>query len=129
MTGLPGGAITLLFHAFAWISAILEIAGLIICIRYVRLSSSMPLLVLSFAGSSATALGHRVIEYLLIADLIPQSMTGEIFAMLSAINVMSTAALVLGLLLVFRDLRERFHFLREVHEGTRAPNAQDEKPV
>ncbi|MGQ0635429.1 MAG: hypothetical protein ACT4QC_12515 [Planctomycetaceae bacterium] len=121
MIGGPVGFIEFLHEAFAWLAIGLEIAGLIVCIRYLRLSSAMFLLVLAFAGFAGASVASRVLTYALRMQGLPDELIPGLFAVTHLVNVAATAALVVGLYAVFRDLRERFHFVREVHEGRREP--------
>jgi hypothetical protein len=114
--------IGLIYELLGWSSIILEIAGLVICIRYLRLSTSMPLLVLAFAGLAGAGFIVRSL------GVLPQNLRTGVSIVTYMINVAGIGALVLGLLLVFRDMRERFQFLREVHETTRERTSADSSP-
>lgn len=119
MSAAGGGIIPLLFTLFGLVDVVIDVVALVICVRYIRLSSSMPLLVLSFTGQAVVAIAQRVVQFTGLFAGPAQDVHLTIVMLLNAISVACDGALALGLLLVFRDLRERFQFMREVHEGTR----------
>lgn len=122
------GALGLIFESLGWISILLDFAGLVICIRYLRLSTAMPLLVLAFAGFSGAGFISRFLYYAISLSILPESMQMSIAVVTNLIHVAGMAALVVGLWLVFRDVRERFQFLREVHESTLERASGDPSP-
>ncbi|HTI49827.1 MAG TPA: hypothetical protein VL475_02710 [Planctomycetaceae bacterium] len=126
MVGLPGGLSQLLQEALGWLGVILQITGFVICLRYVRLSSAMPLLVLAFAGFVGGGIGSRLFLFAIRREILPGEGAAAISLALTALDFGATAMLIVGLLLVFRDIRERFHFLREVHSGSRSPERRNE---
>jgi hypothetical protein len=119
MTGYLNTLYTLLGSA----SVIMEFAGLVICIRYLRLSSSMPLLVLAFAGLA----GGGIISQLLYFSFLMGVLPGELHAGVSAVallfRIAGNGALVLGLWLVLRDIHDRFQFQQEIDETMRERGA------
>jgi hypothetical protein len=116
MIGAPFGFIEFLHEALGWAGIGLEIAGLVVCIRYLRLSSAMLLLVLAFAGYAGASVATRLITYASRSQQLGGEFLSGLFAVTHLVNVVATAALVVGLYAVFRDVRERFHFMREAHE-------------
>jgi hypothetical protein len=126
MVGLPGGLSQLLQESLGWLGVILQIAGFVICLRYVRLSSAMPLVVLAFAGFVGGGIGSRLFLFAIRRQILPGDGAAAISLALTALDFGATAMLIVGLLLVFRDIRERFHFLREVHAGSRPPDRVNE---
>lgn len=126
MVGLPGGLSQLLQEALGWLGVVLQISGFVICLRYVRLSSAMPLLVLAFAGFVGGGIGSRLFLFAIRQQILPGEGAAAISLALTALDVAATGMLVVGLLLVFRDIRERFHFLREVHAGSRPSDRRDQ---
>jgi hypothetical protein len=79
----------------------------------------MPLLVLACAGFSGVGIGSRLFVYAVREQILPGEGAGAISLALSALSAGSSALLVCGLLLIVRDIRERFHFLREASVATR----------
>lgn len=122
------GPLGLIYELLGWSSVILDIAGLVICIRYLRLSTAMPLLVLAFAGFAGAGFISRFLYYAISLGALPANLRTGVSIVTYMINVAGTGALVLGLWLVFRDMRERFQFLREVHETTRERASADSSP-
>lgn len=119
MPGSPDGLIQLVQDALGWVGVILQLSGFVICLRYVRLSWGMPLLVLAFAGYAGVGIGSHLFLYAIRRQIIPDEGAETISLALSVLNVGSGGLLTCGLLMVFRDIRERFHFLRETHGLTR----------
>lgn len=114
-----GPLMATIFESLGWIIVVLDIAGLVICIRYLRLSTAMPLLVLAFAGFSGAGFVSHLLYIAISLSILPESLQNMISLVSYGIHTAGMAVLVVGLWLVFRDVRERFQFLREVHETTR----------
>lgn len=116
---ISGPLMAILFQLLGWGSLILEIFGLIVCIRYLRLSTAMPLLVLAFAGYVGGGLIYQMLSLAVGLNALPATMLSTVGVLNYSVHVGATALLVFGLWLVFRDVRERFQFLREAHESGR----------
>lgn len=115
---IPAPLLTAIFNSFSWISLILDFAGLVICLRYLRLSTAMPLLIFAFAGFLGAQFATLLIVLGIQLNLLPEEFQELVALVTNAIHVVGTGSLVLGLWLVFRDMRERFQFLREAYEST-----------
>jgi hypothetical protein len=120
MVGFPGEWIPLAQNALGWMGVVLQLSGFVICLRYVRLSWAMPLLVLAFAGYAGVGIGSRLLLMALNRQILFSEGAARMSLALGVLNVAAGGMLTCGLLLVFRDVRERFHFLREAQFPARA---------
>lgn len=116
MTVVPYLLLNLAEGLVAWLRLGLDIFALVVCIRYVRLSASMPLLVLAFAGFAAAECGVLLFGWTVRLAVFPDDLTGGVRLVAAGVNAASAAALAFGLLFVLRDLRERLHFVRDTRE-------------
>jgi len=105
-----------LYELFGWIDVALAICGLGICIRYARLSDRMPWLVLAFGVSACTGAGNRLTFLAIKGGLFPSDIATVIYTLSGLGSIVASALLVFGLLGVLKDVRERFHFMREAYE-------------
>lgn len=105
------------YELFGWIDVLLAICGLGICIRYARLSDRMAWLVLAFGISACTGAASRLATLGLSAGWLPRELTTVIFTAAGIGNIVGSALLVFGLLAVLKEVRERFHFMREAYEN------------
>ncbi|MSR58561.1 MAG: hypothetical protein EXS05_13050 [Planctomycetaceae bacterium] len=109
-----------------WLVLALSAAGLYFCVRYVRVSSSMPWLVLAFVGLLGTGLATRIFAYASRLNLIPDELANGLYVVTALIQSAAWASLVFGLGFVLRDVRERFHLLRDAEERSREDEWQKE---
>jgi hypothetical protein len=105
-----------LFEIFGWADVVLAICGLGICIAYFRLSDRMVWLVFSFAISAGAGAASRIASIAVRSGWFSQDMT-VVFSLFGVGNLVASALLVFGLLGLFRELRERFQFMREAYES------------
>jgi hypothetical protein len=115
-----GLASELLFHAMGVLGILLDILGLIVCLRFIRLASAMPVLVFAFAAFSGAGFAFRAIQFIMHRQgLVGDSamLIGLISLAANAVNLLGIVALVVGLYFAFRELRDRLHFLSEVQSG------------
>lgn len=112
----PAVVVGFLHEALGWIGIMLDIAGLVVCIFYLRLSTSMFLPVLAFAGFAGAAIASKVFTFAMQLNVLSPEVFSQLSVVLHVVNIAAAAALVVGLYAVLRDVRERFHFLREVRE-------------
>lgn len=104
------------YELFGWIDVVLAICGLGICIRYARLSDRIAWLVLAFGISACTGAASRLATLGLSAGWLPREITTVVYTATGIGNIVASALLVFGLLAVLKDVRERFHFMREAYE-------------
>lgn len=97
----------------SWLDLLLILAAIVVCVLYIRVSSWMILLVAAFAGMAASVAFSQLLVWMIAGGSMPAESVGTLFLLSRFVGVSSMAALVVGLAFVFRDVRERFHFIRE----------------
>jgi len=119
-----------IFELVGWIDVLFAFCGFAICIHYSRLSDRMVRLVFAFGLMAFTHIALRLVNYGLMAGLVPAAAMTAAFQFGGAILAASLGLLVFGIFGVFQDIRERFHFIREMNESRRqhAPGASAPSP-
>lgn len=110
-----------IFELVGWIDVLFAFCGFVICIHYSRLSDRMVRLVFAFGLMAFTHMAMRLVNYGLMAGFVPAGAMKPAFQFGGGILAASLGLLVFGILGVFQDVRERFHFIREMNEGRRQP--------
>lgn len=108
----------LIQELIACLLLILTAIGLYFSIRYVRVSPLMPWLVLAFVGFLGTGLAGRVFNFAVRNSILNDEFANGLSVVTALVQLASWGALVFGLGFVLRDVRERFHLLREAEERT-----------
>ena len=102
-------------------------SGLVICLRYRWLSTSMWLIAGALGALLAIWGGFH--SYGTLLSIFGLSGNIEVIyglnAVFSFLQLLAWIVFVIGLAFVLKDVRDRFQFLREVHESTRdRPSAE-----
>lgn len=114
----------MVFHQVTgWLDLAILVTGLVISIRYRHLSAWMFVVIgafLAFCAQSGLGLTLSLVQ------MLQQGSGGQFitagYTLLSLLGMIALASLVVGLALVWKDIRDRFQRLRELHEDRSAPS-------
>ncbi|MFN0055071.1 MAG: hypothetical protein ACKV0T_23100 [Planctomycetales bacterium] len=119
MPNLPDDPTELIAYLLTWISLAAYLLGAVVAARHSRMSSWMFLVVAALTGEALSGGFFRVVLWAAEQNRIPSEM-GASLASLARIAASSCdILLVVGLTLVFRELRQRMEFISHTEEATR----------
>ena len=125
MISLPSNTTAFVAQALGWGCLAFFLFGLVTSIRYSRLSAWMFLLSTGFLGSLLSGLFALLLQWSPMQQRIPSEMTATLATLANIVMNASAMLLVLGLALVFKEIRRRMEFIDE----TQADAARNEPPV
>jgi hypothetical protein len=116
---MPHELFTVLHEMLGWLGLIFSLAGVVVSARYLRLSTWMYVVLGAFAAEFLGGTFTRLMMLAMRYNAVPGELSQGLFLIGNLFYAVASAALVIGLALVFRDVRERFHFMREMDETAR----------
>lgn len=104
---MMGGPLSILTQLASWLFLPIDLVGVVVAAVFLRLSRAMPLVLLGFAGSFLAGLMSRGASTLATAGSVDYARLAPVFALSTLLGLAANALIVLGIALVFADLRRQ----------------------